>query len=210
MDVTTMELRLCPNCQQKVVFSPSGECPSCRTTLGAVNVAQSQEHEAGESAEDRAAAQNPYASPLTANEASDAGPTSAALTRVYYPIALRYWAAGIDNFFAIVCCLLVGKQLEDENLPAIQAIAVIATFFFYYLVPESLFAATPGKLIMGIKVASRDGRPCTAAQALVRNLLRIVDANPFSGILVGSLVVVLTKHKQRIGDLLAGTVVVRR
>ncbi len=154
--------------------------------------------------------QNPYASPLAPNEPADANLAHEAPKRMYYPIAQRYWAANIDMFLAIVCCLVVGKQLDDEDRPAIQAVAVIATFFVYYFVPESLFAATPGKLIMGIKVVNRNGGPCTVVQALVRNLLRLIEANPIIGGLVGGLVVVFTKHKQRIGDLLAGTVVVRR
>ncbi len=150
------------------------------------------------------ATQNPYASPLAVSPpvARRAAP------KVYYPLVPRYWAATIDSLGSIIFCLVVGKQLEELG-PAAQAIGMVATFFLYYFLPEALLSATPGKGLMGIMVVRRDGGRCTWSQALVRNLVRLVEANPLFAI-PAALAILFTPHKQRIGDLLAGTIVVLR
>lgn len=78
----------------------------------------------------------------------------------------------------------------------------------YYLVPEALTGRTLGKAIMGLKVVSLDGERYDLAAALIRNVLRIVDGLPLF-YLVGFVSVAVTREKQRLGDLAAGTVVVR-
>jgi uncharacterized RDD family membrane protein YckC len=62
---------------------------------------------------------------------------------------------------------------------------------------------------MGIAVARLDGGRCSAGQVLVRNILRLAESNPVFA-LPGSLLILFTPRKQRLGDLLAGTIVVRK
>ena len=80
---------------------------------------------------------------------------------------------------------------------------------FYGMLMEWLDGGrTLGKRLMGLRVMDLDGRPLGFYQALLRNLLRIVDRMPlFYG--VGGLVAFLHPRWQRLGDLAAGTVVVR-
>jgi uncharacterized RDD family membrane protein YckC len=78
----------------------------------------------------------------------------------------------------------------------------------YYIGAEALLAATPGKALLDLRVASVDGRPLNARQAVVRNLLRIVDGLPFL-YLAGIIAIAASKRHQRVGDMVAGTVVVR-
>src|SRR5207237_3913500 len=68
---------------------------------------------------------------------------------------------------------------------------------------------TPGKLIMKLRVIREDGRPISFYEAMVRNLLRVIDfmVPPFYSI--GLISVFATDRDQRVGDLVAGTVVVR-
>ncbi|MGB2696049.1 MAG: RDD family protein [Dehalococcoidia bacterium] len=80
--------------------------------------------------------------------------------------------------------------------------------FAYYIGTETLFAATPGKLLLGLRVTRLDGTPYTFGAVLVRNLLRIVDALPVLYI-VGLVTVAVTDKNQRVGDLAARTTVVR-
>lgn len=79
----------------------------------------------------------------------------------------------------------------------------------YFPLFEGLWnGQTPGKRAQRLRVVQRDGRPVTALPVLVRNLVRIVDFLPtLYG--VGVVVVVLTSRSQRLGDLAAGTLVVR-
>jgi uncharacterized RDD family membrane protein YckC len=67
---------------------------------------------------------------------------------------------------------------------------------------------TPGKRYIGIRVLTARGEPVTLVHSLVRNVMRLVDALP-SGYMLGSVCILVTRRSQRLGDLAAGTVVVR-
>ncbi len=78
----------------------------------------------------------------------------------------------------------------------------------YYIVMEAQFAATIGKRLIGLKVVKLDaGAPVDWQAAIVRNLLRLVDGLFFY--LVGAILVWTSGKKQRLGDRVAGTVVIR-
>lgn len=71
---------------------------------------------------------------------------------------------------------------------------------------------TPGKRLMKLRVIREDGRPITLWEAIARNLLRIFDAIPGFVVpiySVGLIVVFLNSRDQRVGDMFAGTVVIR-
>ena len=80
--------------------------------------------------------------------------------------------------------------------------------FTYFILFEGLWnGLTPGKKISGIRVQMSDGTPITFAAALGRNLLRPADILP--GVyLVGVVATFLNPRSQRIGDLVANTVVI--
>jgi uncharacterized RDD family membrane protein YckC len=67
---------------------------------------------------------------------------------------------------------------------------------------------TLGKRVVGLRVADARGLRLTFSQVLIRNLLRAVDSLPLF-YLVGGTVCVLNSRLQRLGDLAAGTIVVR-
>lgn len=66
---------------------------------------------------------------------------------------------------------------------------------------------TPGKRLLKLRVLRRDGVPVGWGPSLLRNLLRIVDGLPFA-YTVGLVATLCTRDFQRIGDLVAGTLVV--
>lgn len=68
---------------------------------------------------------------------------------------------------------------------------------------------TPGKRWLGIRVVHDGGFPVTMRGAGVRNLLRIIDMQPVPSWVVGGLSMMLHPQTKRVGDLAAGTVVVR-
>jgi uncharacterized RDD family membrane protein YckC len=78
----------------------------------------------------------------------------------------------------------------------------------YYTVCEAATGATLGKRMVGIRVVGEDGEHVTFGAALVRNLLRLVDALFFY--LVGFLFALTSTRDQRLGDRAAHTIVVRR
>ena len=77
----------------------------------------------------------------------------------------------------------------------------------YYIVCEAATGATLGKHMVGIRVVGEDGEHVTFGAAVVRNLLRLVDALFFY--LVGFLFAIVSTRGQRLGDRAAHTIVVR-
>lgn len=87
----------------------------------------------------------------------------------------------------------------------------------YYVICEAVWGRSPGKKAMGLKVVRTSGVPIGWGAAVLRNLSRSVDGLPwvtlgplsiFPSALVGLGSALVTRRFQRIGDLLADTVVV--
>jgi uncharacterized RDD family membrane protein YckC len=121
----------------------------------------------------------------------------------------RYIAASIDSLVAIVLAVVIAKQLPDDWLP-VQIVTVLYCYLGYYFVTETLWAATPAKWGTGITVRAFDGNRCTAKQILIRTLFRVIEVNPFGTGTIGAICIVMTRDRQRLGDMVAGTIVVPR
>ncbi len=79
----------------------------------------------------------------------------------------------------------------------------------YFILFEGLRAGqTPGKRLAGIRVVQDTGHPVTMGSAVIRNLLRLADALP-PPYLLGLALVAFHPRGKRLGDLVAGTAVVR-
>jgi uncharacterized RDD family membrane protein YckC len=109
---------------------------------------------------------------------------------------------------------ILGAQLNLNDAAASVITAIYATVAFailwgYYLLFELLWSGqSPGKRLIGLRVVREGGRPITFAASAVRNLLRIVDFLPlFYG--VGTVAMFADARSRRLGDLAAGTLVVR-
>lgn len=91
---------------------------------------------------------------------------------------------------------------------ALIIFAYFCLFWGYYAAFEALWKGqTPGKRWAGIRVIKDSGRPIDAFEAIARNFLRIIDFFPaFYG--AGIVTMLLTSKNQRLGDLVAGTIVV--
>jgi len=81
--------------------------------------------------------------------------------------------------------------------------------FPYKFGMEWAFGWTLGKRILGLRVAGLDGRRLSLQGALVRNLIRLIDCPPTIGMLIGIGMLLKTKRRQRLGDWLGRTIVVR-
>lgn len=105
------------------------------------------------------------------------------------------------------------EQASDNPFLVMLVVFILTAFLFlvnylYHSLFEGLYGATPGKRLCGIVVLKADLSPCGLGPAFLRNLLRIVDG--FSNYLVAAIAVAGTMRWQRLGDLAADTVVVRR
>ena len=92
---------------------------------------------------------------------------------------------------------------------ALTAVGAFAVFIAYDISFETLASGrTPGKRITGLRVVTTEGAPVHFLTSAIRNLLRLVDILPGT-YTVGIVTIVLTRRNQRLGDLAAGTLVVR-
>jgi uncharacterized RDD family membrane protein YckC len=87
-------------------------------------------------------------------------------------------------------------------------IIFLGAIFLYFIVAEGLFGATVGKRAVHIRVVGADGSPIDFRQAVVRNLLRLVDGLPALNIL-GVVLILRSSEGARFGDRVAATRVVR-
>jgi uncharacterized RDD family membrane protein YckC len=92
--------------------------------------------------------------------------------------------------------------------PAVAIFILFAVYWGYFAFFESIWSGqTPGKRYAGIRVIKESGRPINAFDAIGRNLMRAVDGLP--GIYgVGLVCMMCNQQSRRLGDFVAGTVVV--
>jgi uncharacterized RDD family membrane protein YckC len=103
----------------------------------------------------------------------------------------------------------LGWRGEGLWLLAALGLCAFLLMFGYFAIFEILWnGQTPGKRVVGIRAVKETGRPLTPSETVGRNLLRIVDQLPVF-YAVGMLVALLNAKNQRLGDFIAGSVVVR-
>jgi len=120
----------------------------------------------------------------------------------------RLLALAIDQVIAFAL-MLIAIAFVPESLPQVKAVFFVLVYLAYFVVLEALWSRTLGKFFQGLVVRKLDGNPCDWKAALIRGSLRIFEVNPLLlGGLPAGLVIIASERKQRIGDLLAGTVVV--
>lgn len=119
--------------------------------------------------------------------------------------------------WALLVLAITGGSLD--RLTDDPARGVVAAFLFllipfaYFVAAEWIASTTPGKRLVGLEVRDADDRPAGLFAVTVRNVLRLAWALGPLGpliLLVDAAFVQLTERDQRIGDLAAGTRVVRR
>ena len=122
----------------------------------------------------------------------------------------RYFAAVIDNLIALIISFLGASRLSESTPVLMRGLVLVGLYLGYHFTLETIWHTTLGKRLMNLHVVRLDGSIPSPARILTRTLLRIVEANPLIfGYLPGAIFIALTRHHQRLGDLLAGTVVVR-
>jgi len=108
----------------------------------------------------------------------------------------RVFAAVVDR---VALLLPTGVALALFGVGGwLVATAVILAYFFVW---ESLNGQTLGKWMLGLRVVRVDGGPLNIAAVATRNVLLLVDQT------VGIFFIVATRRRQRLGDLLAGTMI---
>lgn len=142
-------------------------------------------------------------------------------------IGSRLLALATDSllqFFAVVAIFIIGafaaagsnifdrigsSRFFSQTIGALVTILVpFCMYWGYFAFFEILWhGRTPGKRIAGIRVIHQTGRPMTSIECIGRNLMRGVDILPgMYG--VGLITMLCNKQNRRLGDFVAGTLVV--
>lgn len=140
-------------------------------------------------------------------------------------IGNRFLACAVDHFIQLIFYLLIYQAVAtiasfsifdnsvfdaSKWIIAIAIIIIFCLFAFYFIFFEWVWSGqTPGKRWMKLRVIREDGRPITFFESAVRNFVRLFDMMPMPFYSVGLLSVFISNRDQRVGDLAAGTVVVR-
>jgi uncharacterized RDD family membrane protein YckC len=115
----------------------------------------------------------------------------------------------VVGFTAVFVLVVTDTRLPDGLAAALLIILVPAWYFGYFAASETLWRGrTIGKAALGLRVVTKEGGPVRFRHAAVRALLGLVDFALGSGFFA-ILSILLTRDNQRLGDLLAGTLVLR-
>jgi len=133
---------------------------------------------------------------------------------------VQFGALAVIVVYAFLDGLLTEASLEETitqmqlNGPTLFMIGVwmVASFvlnFGYYIVCEmATNGQTPGKRALQIRVIRDGGYPLTLTSSFLRNLGRLADMLP-SMYQVGLISMIVSRKEKRLGDLMAGTLVVK-
>ena len=130
----------------------------------------------------------------------------------YQGIGIRFVSLLIDSiiigivFGAIGAILGVG-MMEHGSVPWFWGLFYFVFYIGYFTYLEGSKGQTVGKKITKIKVVSENGKPIDMNQAFIRNILRIIDG--IIVYLIGAILIWRSDKKQRLGDRVAKTVVVK-
>ena len=149
-------------------------------------------------------------------------------TSIEFPLAgigSRFLAILIDSLIqgaVLVVIVLIfvgvgfsfrGAGFGRSSTAGVWVVAILIFIYFllmygYFILFESIWnGQTPGKRLTHIRVIKDSGQPITVIDSVARNLLRLVDQLPFAyGI--GVLCAWISPQSKRLGDYVAGTVVV--
>ncbi|MFH1034432.1 MAG: RDD family protein [Pseudomonadota bacterium] len=155
--------------------------------------------------------------------AHGAGPPAVPGGLVGQGVGIRLVAQIIDSVVILAFYLILGRLVagtvdggltpdgfELQGGPALAVIGLTTAFWIaYFTLLEGLWQGRSlGKKLLGLRVVRQDGAPMDLHTALVRNLLRLVDGQ--LGYLVGAILVWTSPLKQRLGDRVAHTLVVKK
>ncbi|HWF91903.1 MAG TPA: RDD family protein [Terriglobales bacterium] len=137
-------------------------------------------------------------------------------------IGSRFLAMVVDSLLQILLFVVL-SLIFYFSFPALTNFATLHEIFsaiLVFLVPFCVYwgyfacfeilwrGQTPGKIVAGIRVIHQTGRPMTAVEAIGRNLLRGIDIMPPPTYAVGLICMMCNAQSRRLGDFVAGTIVV--
>ncbi|HTV92122.1 MAG TPA: RDD family protein [Verrucomicrobiae bacterium] len=125
-------------------------------------------------------------------------------------VLLILWAVSAISVHSGALSILRGPDRVVHNLIiAFITAALFLIFFGYFIAFETMWnGQTPGKKLLGLRVVRDGGYPVDFMASLIRNLIRIGET-ALGFYAASAVVAVLSPLNKRIGDIAAGTIVIR-
>jgi len=147
---------------------------------------------------------------MSGEAVQDSGAISKAMA--YQGIGIRFVSLIIDSIILGIIIGAVGSIFEAgmmgrEPIPWWLGALYFIIYVGYFTYLEGSRGQTAGKMITKIRVVREDGGPIDMNQAFTRNILRIIDG--LLAYLIGAILIWRSERKQRLGDSIAKTVVVK-
>ena len=116
----------------------------------------------------------------------------------------------IEGTLIIVLAVSLFQLASTPTAAAGTALGSFTLIFGYHVLFETLASGrSPGKRAAGLRVVRAGGLPVRFRESAVRNVIRLIDLMPPVTYGLGAGVILATRRNQRLGDLAAGTLVVR-
>lgn len=135
-----------------------------------------------------------------------------------YALAIDYILLGATLLLSLILVLFLSYQISTFSLLsgnrdiiikwlwAIEVLLVFAIYVGYFVFFETIWQGqTPGKKRASIRVVDDNGRPVNLLKTSLRALCRPIDDLSFIGVFL----IIFGKREKRIGDLIAGTLVIQ-
>lgn len=104
---------------------------------------------------------------------------------------------------------VISQKLAESIAIAIVVVIVFVIFFGYFIVFEAVWnGQTPGKKLVGLRVVRDGGYPIDFGASLIRNLIRVGE-QLIGYYILAAISALISSENKRLGDLAAGTIVVR-
>jgi uncharacterized RDD family membrane protein YckC len=138
-----------------------------------------------------------------------AGPGSRAAAQILDWIVKFFWLA-----LGALATVLLGLMLDRSEFTRYLITGIMMLLGFIFFVGYDIYyeayrqGQTPGKKYIGIRVIADDGGPLSMRGVMIRNFMNIADFLPV-GYLIGGVLCLLNNRGQRLGDMAAGSLVVR-
>lgn len=124
--------------------------------------------------------------------------------------SISWWRALGMIVDYLICGVVLICLAGMINNSMTAAVIIIAFIVLYFTVLETMYGKTVGKLMCKLSVVDANGEKPKFWQSLVRTLTRAIELNPkVLGPVPAFICLLIAKKRQRIGDLLAKTYVVR-
>lgn len=134
-----------------------------------------------------------------------------AFTKTQPNLLKRIFAFLIDYFtlgFLFFIAFQLLKNSTDENTGFYLLFKLVGLWFTLLVIIETIFEATIGNYILGLKVVKKRGTRIKLWHSFIRHFFDIYDIWPLG--IIGICAIKFTNHNQRLGDLFANTIVIQR